>query len=120
MSNKIKPKVKKIKDASEIADKALAIFDEAVEAHKDTDKIVVLGFRPDYGGSDYLVVGACGVYYLDELLKTVRPVAFGWRNKVFHITEHATEFDRMKLETAFPFLAKVKTSNPSESFFIHE
>jgi hypothetical protein len=97
VSNKIK-----VKDASEeIADEAPAILDEVVEARKDTDEIVVLGFRPDHGGSDYVVVGTWGGYDLDELVKTVRPVAFGWRNKVFHITEHATGFDRMEFEAVF-------------------
>jgi hypothetical protein len=44
MSNKMK-----VKDASEeIADEAPAILDEAVEAHKDSDEIVVLDIDDTY------------------------------------------------------------------------
>jgi hypothetical protein len=110
VSNKIKAKVKdpKVKDPSvEIANEALVIFDEVVEANKDTDKIVVLGVQPEHDGSGHVLVGTCDANYLRELVKTLRPIAFGWRNKVFHITEQTTEFDGMKLETAFPFLVKV-------------
>lgn len=102
MSNKIRAKAKG--PSVEIAKEALVIFDEVVEANKDTDKIVVIGVQHEHDGSGHVFVGTCDANYVRELVKTLRPIAFGWRNNIFHITEHATEADRSKLEAAFPFL----------------